>query len=82
MLFLVVPYVYCASFHRYQQVQERCSRTAQVEHILNHSDGGQDTELWTKLESDRYGFYGPITIADIRGGAITDSQYATDIVSF
>ena len=45
MLFVVVPYVYCASFHRYQQVQERCSSAAQVEHILNHSDGGQEMEL-------------------------------------
>ena len=45
MLFIVVPNVYCASFHRYQQVQERCSSAAQVEHIPNHSDGGQETEL-------------------------------------
>ena len=39
MLFIVVPCVYCASFHRYQRVQERCSSTAQVGH------GGQETEL-------------------------------------
>ena len=45
MLFIVVPYVYCASFHRYQQVQEQSGNAAQVEHILNHSDGGQEMEL-------------------------------------
>ncbi len=33
-----------------------------------------------ELVSNR--FFGPITIADIRGGAITDSRYATDTVSF
>ena len=49
MLCIVVLYVYCASFHRYQQVQERCSSAAQVEHILIHSDGGQETELQAKL---------------------------------
>ena len=43
MLFIAVPNVECASFHRYQQVQEQCRRAAQ--HILNHSDGGQETEL-------------------------------------
>ena len=42
---LDVPYVYCASFHRYQQVQERSSSTAQVEHIPNHFDGGQEMDL-------------------------------------
>ena len=29
----------------YQQVQELCNKTAQVEHIPNHSDGGQEMEL-------------------------------------
>ena len=32
-------------FHRYQQVQERCSSAAQFEHILNHFDWGQEMEL-------------------------------------
>ena len=45
MLFIVVPYVYCASFHRHQQVQERCSSAAQAEHVPKHSDGGEETEL-------------------------------------
>ena len=56
MLFIVVPYVYCTSFHRYKQVQEQCSSTAQVEHILNHFDGGQETELLAKLVQLGKGF--------------------------
>lgn len=45
----VVQYVYCTSFYRYQQVQERCTVTAQLEYIPNHFDGRQNTELQAKL---------------------------------
>ena len=45
MLFIGVAYAYCASFHRHQQDQERCSSTAQVDYIPNHLDGGQEAEL-------------------------------------
>ena len=44
MLF-VVPYVYYASSHRHQQVQEQSSSAAQVEHFPNHFDRGEETEL-------------------------------------
>ena len=37
MLLTVVPCVYCASFHRHQQIHEQCSSAVQVKQIPNHS---------------------------------------------